>query len=107
MAKVKGMRTFREYLIETLQDPEEGQAYLIAALEEYNTSRDLEAFLIALHSLAMAQGGLSALARKSDMNRQNLHKILSGKRSPKWETMGAILQGLGYKLSVEPFNSVK
>ncbi len=102
MKKVRSLRIFREALIEKLHDPEEAQAYLAAALEEYNLHRDLEAFLLALHSLALAQGGLADLAKKSDLNRQNLHKILSGKRSPKWETMGAILQGLGFKFSVEP-----
>lgn len=107
MANVKGLRTFREYLIETLQDPEEAQAYLGAALEEYSLHRDLEAFLIALHSIAIAQGGLAQLAQKTDLNRQNLYKIFSGNSSPKWDTMGRILQGLGYKLSVEPFDPIQ
>ena len=95
------MRTYNEYLIQSLQDPEEAQAYLAAALEEYNNDRDLTALMFALQALAYAQGGLASLAEKAQVNRQNLYRIFSGKRSPKWETMEAILHGLGFKISIE------
>jgi probable addiction module antidote protein len=104
MKNKKSVRSYREYLIEELQDPEEAQAYLNAAFEEYESDKHLEALMLALHTVAQAQGGLSLLAKKSQINRQNLYKIFAGKRSPKWETMEAILHGLGFKLSLEPLS---
>ncbi len=95
------MRTYSEYLIESLKDPMEAQAYLTAALEDYNNERDLVALMFSLQALAYAQGGLGVLAQKAGINRQNLYRIFGGKRSPKWETMEAILHGLGFKISVE------
>ena len=95
------MGTLRDYIIEKVRDPEEAEAYLVAALDEYTESNDLEALLLALRTITVDQGGIGFLAKKTDMNRQNLYKILSGKRSPRWETMKALLKGLGFKISVE------
>lgn len=99
------MKTYKEYLIQSLKDTQEAQAYLMAALDEYKKDRDLAALMFALQALVQAQGGVAQLAKKSQVNRQNLHKIFSGKRSPKWETMEAILNGLGFRTSIEPLDS--
>ncbi|MBI1928534.1 putative addiction module antidote protein [Candidatus Poribacteria bacterium] len=99
---MRKMRKYRDYLIETLQDPEEATAYLQVALEEYQADHDTAALLIALRSVAEAQGGLSELARRTRLNRQNLYRTLSSNGNPKLNTLGAILNGLGYRLSVEP-----
>ncbi len=74
---------------------------LAAVLEEYNNDRDLTVLMFALQALAYAQSGLASLAEKARVNRQNLYRIFSGKRSPKRETMEAILHGLDFKLSIE------
>lgn len=99
---MRKMRKYRDYLIETLQDPEEATAYLQVALEEYQADHDTAALLIALRSVAEAQGGLSELARRTRLNRQNLYRTLSSNGNPKLNTLGTILNGLGYRLSVEP-----
>ena len=46
-------RSYRDYLLERLEDPEEAVAYLNAALEE----EDPRMFLVALRNVADAQGG--------------------------------------------------
>jgi probable addiction module antidote protein len=99
---MRKMRKYRDYLIETLQDPEEATAYLQVALEEYQADHDTTALLIALRTVAEAQGGLSELARRTHLNRQNLYRTLSSNGNPKLNTLGTILNGLGYRLSVEP-----
>ncbi|MDF5715812.1 MAG: hypothetical protein PUP93_18485 [Rhizonema sp. NSF051] len=43
------------------------------ALEEYELDGDLSFFLEALHNVAEAQGGLTQLASKTGLNRQNLY----------------------------------
>ena len=104
MKSIKSMGTLRECIIEMVKDPEEAEAYLKAALDEYAEFRDLEALLLALRTITIAQGGIGFLAKKAGVNRQNLYKILSGKRSPRWETMQALFKGLGYKITVTPIH---
>lgn len=104
MKDVRSMGTLRESLVELIKDPKEADGYLKAALEEYAEFRDLEAFLLALRTITMAQGGVGFLAKKAGVNRQNLYKILSGKRSPRWATMEALLRGLGYKITLTPLD---
>ncbi len=94
-------RDYQEALLEALKDPEEAKAYLEVALEEYEEDNDKEAFLLALRNVAEAQGGLSALARRTNLNRQNLYRALSPRGNPRLHTIGAILHGLGFRLSVE------
>lgn len=98
------MRKFTDYLIESLKDPEEAQAYLDVVLENYEKDKDIEVFLMALRNVAEAQGGLSKLAERTHLNRQNLYRALSNRGNPKLETVGTILHGLGFKLSVQPLN---
>lgn len=100
-SKMKKSRDFKEYHINKLRNPNEARIYLSVALEEYEKDKDIEAFLLALRDVAEAQGGLSKLSKRTHLNRQNLYKILSSRGNPKLETVGAILGGLGFRLSVE------
>ncbi|MCH9689721.1 MAG: transcriptional regulator [Gammaproteobacteria bacterium] len=62
---------------------------------------DAEALLVALRNIADAQGGMTELARKTHLNRQNLYSILSKKGNPRLDTFGIVLKGLGFKLTIE------
>jgi len=42
------------------------------------------------------------LAKRTYLNRQNLYKLLSATRQPKIETLGVILDGLGFRLNIVP-----
>lgn len=96
---------FREYHIEKLKNPKEARVYLEVALEAFEKDGDKEIFLKALRDVAEAQGGLSHLSQRTRLNRQNLYKALSIRGNPKLETIGIILHGLGFRLSVEPLAS--
>ena len=96
-------RTFNEYFIEKLKNPEEAKAQLELALQEYENDGDTEAFMLILRFIAEAQGGISKLAERSHLNRQNLYKILTCKTIPRFDTTLAIMKGLGYRISVEGF----
>ena len=50
--------SYQDYLLESLQDPEEAAGYLNAALE----GADINVFLVALHNVVKAQGGVTKLA---------------------------------------------
>jgi probable addiction module antidote protein len=98
------MRRFKETLHEDLKDPLEAKAYLEVALENYEDDKDVEAFLMALRDVTEAQGGISKLAKRTHLNRQNLYRALSNRGNPKLETIGSILHGLGFKLSIQSLN---
>ena len=92
-------RRFEDSLRERLADVEYARIFLDVALEEYEKDGDTEAFLLALRDVTEAQGGISKLAERTKLNRQNLYKALSEKGNPRLETIGAILHGLGFRLS--------
>ncbi len=97
---MKEMRKYRDYLIERLSNREEAIGYLQAALEEYQNDGDTLAFLIALRSIAEAQGGLDELARRTHTAPDLLVKILSREDESHLDTMRVILDVLGCRLSV-------
>lgn len=92
---------FHDLLIESLRNPEKAEAYLQVALDEYQEDANTEIFLLALRNVAEANGGMGDLAKKTDLNRQNLYLVLSRKGNPKLNTLGSILKGLGFHLAIE------
>lgn len=95
------MRNFKDYHLEKLSDTDEAKRHLRVALEEYEKDGDVSAFLLALKDLAQAQGGFSYLAKKTNLNRQNLYKTLSEKGNPRLNTIETILRCFGFRLSIE------
>lgn len=93
--------SFHDLLVESLKSPEKSKDYLNIALDEYQEDGDAEAFLFALRNVAEARGGIGVLAKKTDLNRQNLYHTLSHKGNPRLNTLGLILKGLGFHLAVE------
>ena len=72
-------------------------AYLNAALEDGEPAVLLE----ALRNVAMAKGGMAALARAAGVSRESLYRTLSRRGNPKIETIMELLRALGLKLTVE------
>lgn len=89
-----------EWLVESLKDKKEAAMYLQGAWEEYQKDGHLKAFLLALRHVADAQGGIGKLAIKTHLNRESLYKTLSSKGSPKLQTIGLLLKGLGFKFFI-------
>src|SRR3989338_6437148 len=98
----KHTKSYHNELIAALHDPKECYAYLQVALDEYQNDNDADALLIALRNIAEARGGITKLAKKTHLNRQNLYKALSQTGNPRLDTFGMILKGLGFHLSVQP-----
>lgn len=80
---------------EYLDSPEMIREYLKVSFEQ----GDSELLIMALGQVAKAQG-ISDIARKADISRQNLHKVLSGRSSPKFETVKKVVEALGCKLAI-------
>ena len=94
-------KPWKGYLLEELRDPQAAQEYLEVAVEEYEEDGDRSAFLLALRTVAEAQGGIAELARKSSISRQHLYRALSEKGNPTFETLTAIFKALGLRFTVE------
>ena len=88
--------SYETYLMESLKDPKEAEGYLTAALEE----NDIEVFLIALHQVIQANGGVSELATKTHKSRSSLYKALSKRGNPYFKSIADILKALGMHLSI-------
>ncbi len=101
---LKMTTSYHDDLIQSLQEPKEAYAYLQVAIEEYQQDGDAEFLLVALRNVAEAQGGLTELSKKTDLNRQSLYKSLSKKGNPRLDTLGSVLKGLGYQLSIQPLS---
>ena len=96
------MRTWNEYLIEKLADRERAIGYLQAILDDYYIYGGPAVVRDALQTVVEAQGGISELAKQTDVDPQVLSKALSNKDTPLIDALGTVLNALGYQLSIKP-----
>jgi putative addiction module killer protein/probable addiction module antidote protein len=89
---------YEDWLIEQLKDPVEAAGYLEAAIQQ----GDQGALMLALRHVAMAQGGISALARRAKLTREAAYRMLSESGNPELSSLNAILAASGLQLSVRP-----
>ncbi|QLE53058.1 putative addiction module antidote protein (plasmid) [Nostoc sp. C057] len=101
----KKLRNHDEVVFEQMLNPEMAKAYLDVALEEYEQDGDIAFFLEALRNVVEAREGMTHLAEKTGLNRQNLYRVLSPEGNPELRTISLILHHLGYRLSVQPIQS--
>lgn len=88
--------------LERLKDPKFAEAALEVALTEFEEDNDMDALLDTLRLVAQAQGGLTALARKTSVSRQALHQALSPNGNPRLRTFQNVLGSLGLRMSFRP-----
>lgn len=88
-------KPYHDSLIKALKDPREAAEYINAAIEE----DDLETLLLALRDVAEAQG-MSAIARRTKLNRVSLYKMLSRRGNPHFQSVVHLLDAAGLKLTV-------
>src|SRR5580693_1195354 len=95
MGKEKELTTYKADLLDDLRDPEYAAIYLETALEGGSP----EQFLLALRDVAEARK-ISSIAQASNLNRENLYKMLSVNGNPRLKSLTAILDSAGLRLSV-------
>jgi len=96
--KDKRSGDFKEYLIgELKKDPEFAAEYLNSAIED----GDPRVFLLALGDLTKAKG-MSALSKKTGLNRENIYRIVSTNGNPQIKSVFALFEALGLQLRAEP-----
>ena len=91
-------KKYKEELSRALKNPREAESYLNTALED----SDIRVFLLALKDVAEARlGSLTALSKKTKLNRENLYRMLSSKGNPEVKSLELLLEALGFKLLVK------
>ena len=83
------------------KSPEEIMLYLDVSLEEYEQDGDIDALLLAIKHVAEVKGGVSELAKKTNLSRQNLYKIFAHKVNPRFDNIVKILNALGYRFAIK------
>ena len=84
---------------EYLRRPADVAAYLNAAIEE--SDGDPRLLMKAFRNVAAAQGGVSAMARRAEVDRVALSRGLSGNRDPRLGTVTKIAAACGVNLRFE------
>ncbi len=78
--------------------PDEIDGYLITAFEEYAKDGCTAALLTQLRMIARVKG-VSALAQETGITRNGIQKALSEQGNPKFESINAIMNAMGYCLT--------
>ena len=99
---MRKMALWRDYLIEKLADQERAVGYLQAILDDYYIFGNSAVVRDALQTVVEAQGGVSKLAKQTDMDPEVLSKVLSNEDMPLIDALGTVLNALGYQLSIKP-----
>ncbi len=100
------MRPMTDYeadLNTLLKNPDFAAGYLNAAIEE----GDKEAFLLAMRRVAQASGGMTEVAERAHVKRENLYRMLSKRGNPELASLFNILNGMGLKLIIQPGEPTK
>ena len=99
------MRTWRECLIEDLADRDEAIGYLQAILDDYYVFGSTAIVWDALETVVEAQGGVSELAKQTDIDPQVFSKMLTHENTPLIDALGTVLKVLGHQLSIQPIET--
>ena len=83
-----------------LKTPEDIAAYLNAVIEEMGD--DPRLLMKAFRNVAEAQGGVSRLAAKANLDRVALSRALSGRRNPRLDTLAKMSAASGVRLKFVP-----
>jgi probable addiction module antidote protein len=87
---------FSYYLDDELKDLNNAVGYLNAALDDGNQ----EVFLLCLRNVVRANGGIELTAESADIGRAALYKMLSEDGNPRFNSLIALLNQLGLKMTL-------
>ena len=103
---MKNYGTWDAFLIEQLAEQGDMSGYLSAVMEEYQIHGNVVTIQIALQSVIEALGGISELAKKTDIEPQVISEVLTSTEAPRIDTLRTILTALGCSLSITSLETV-
>ena len=96
------VKSYQNELLKELKNPHEAAEYLNACFQDSE-----EVFLQGLRNVVEAKGGMSSLAKTTELNRENLYRSLSKKGNPKFSNLSAILEAVGITLNFKALSKKK
>ena len=87
--------TWDAFLVEQLAEEGDVSGFLTAVTEEYQIHGNIAIIQLALQYLVEAQGGISELAKKIDIEPQVLSGVLDSTKAPNIDTLRTVLNALG------------
>jgi len=91
---------YEDFLLDQLRDPALAIGYLNASLEEKDAP---QIFLAAVRRVVQVHG-VAFVADKAHLNRENLYRMLSKRGNPRFSSLMAVLDVLGFHFSIRPKN---
>ena len=98
--------TWDAFMVEQLKEQGDVSGYLSAVIEEYQTHGNITIIQIALQYVVEAQGGISELAEKTDIDPQVLSAMLDDTKAPNIDTLRTVLIALGCHPSLTSLETV-
>lgn len=100
--KISDYKTYDDWAAATVgSSQKQMDQFLKLALEDFEKDSDIAVLLVALRQIAKAKYGMAEVADKTGLTRESLYKILSRDGNPTLTTFKAILDSLGYCLSIK------
>ncbi|MFA6527332.1 MAG: hypothetical protein WCT20_02820 [Candidatus Babeliales bacterium] len=92
--------SYHDELIVSLKDHEHAAAYLNAALEESlkGDTESQQLLLLALKNVAEAQGNISSLARRANIRRESIYRMLSDDGNPYLQSFTSLVHAMGFNI---------
>jgi len=81
-------------------------AFAISLLNEVLADGDQQELLVTLRQLALAFGGVRAIAEQAELNPTQLYRTLSAEGNPSLSSLTAILKAMGLRIAVRPIEKV-
>ena len=98
--------TWDAFMVEQLKEQGDVSDYLSAVIEEYQTHGNITIIQIALQYVVEAQGGISELAKKIDIEPHVLSEVLDRTKAPQIDTLSTVLSALGCHPSITSLETV-
>lgn len=92
--------TWHAFLVEQLAEEEDVGGFLTAVMEEYQIHGNLAIIQLALQYVVEAQGGISEIAEKIDIEPQVLSAVLDSTKVPNIDTLRTVLNAFGCYLPI-------
>ncbi len=97
--KLKPYVPYEEGLYKRLKDPEYAAGFLNAVLEDPDAR--MTTFLLAIADVARAHG-MKNVAKKAELHRVGLHKMLRKKGNPEFRSILKILKAVHLSFVIQP-----
>jgi len=96
--KIQTSKSYQEFLIEQLKDPEQAALYIEACLEEQHPEPEL--LRNVLRNVIEAQEQNNTLSESSKLSHQKLDKILTASGCAEIYAFVEVLNALGFQISI-------